>query len=414
MMDIQQFNNFKDKEHLTKSKFYSSSLTICLLLIPCLLTILYLPFAYPNAKKANIGIGLFSTGCGIIAIILNKNKLSILEEEIDRINKLNKKFSQYYSAKTDYELLEYFTPPEPPPIPEQNEDEELIESLLKNINFSESNQNQEMLDNPQSNELMPSNSLTIPNNNNLTFFDWNNFKNKDEYPNLAVIGKPGSGKSTLAQWLGAIFGGFTIAIAPHFKSGDFPTADLICGKGRNYGKDTIDVEPKLLSELLEKDSINCIEIIKSIHLTMTLRYKNDNYEDPKISPPITLILDEWNSYTTKGLSEYVGELIREARKVNIRLIFLCHESNAKAWGFEGRITELRKSINQIRLNTHALEEARIRLNNAKFNSANYEYWESVNKYLASSNRPCLIDESIAEVPNLSNWLSQPNPHQKVF
>jgi hypothetical protein len=269
--------------------------------------------------------------------------------------------------------------------------------------------------NPQQNLIDSQSNEVIPNNNNLTFFEWNNFKNKDEYPNLAIIGKPGSGKSSLAQWLGSIFSGFTIAIAPHWKSGDFPTADIICGKGRNYG-DEVEKEPLIsFQELLSgKHNPSCLGVIKTIHKEMTDRYQLDDYDNPQFSFPITLILDEYNSWAKKkGLNDYMGELLREARKVNIRIIILCHQFNVKPLGFEGE-GDIRKSINQIRLNSHATEEAKVRLNNAKFNSHNYLYWETINQELIKSKRPCLIDDILAEIPDLSNWLATPNPHQLVL
>ena len=88
--------------------------------------------------------------------------------------------------------------------------------------------------------------------------------------------------------------------------------------------------------------------------------------------------------------------------------------SSKTIRFRWRRRDIRKSINQIRLNSHATSEAKVRLNNAKFNSPNYNYWEEVNRILANSKRPCLIDDKLAQIPDLSNWLASPNPHQIVL
>jgi hypothetical protein len=290
-------------------------------------------------------------------------------------------------------------------------------TLLKNLNdqyYQNQLQPRYLPQNNYQDELVTEgeSSPLETNQHNINLFDWENFKNKDEFPNIAVIGKPGSGKSTLGQWLGAMFGGLTVAIAPHYQSGDFPTADLICGKGRNYGTE-IEKEPLILfDELLTgKHNLSCLGVIKSVHNEMTRRYQSPDYSNCEA---ITLILDEYNSYACKkGLSDYIGELLREARKVNIRLIFLCHQTNVKSWGIEGN-GDIRKSINQVNLVSHALDLAKTSLNNCKINSNNYYYWLEVIEILKGNKRACLVDDYLAEIPDLTNWLATPKPNQLVL
>lgn len=373
-------------------------------------------FIKQNIRVNWLTIGLISN---LIAGGLSKVRLPKIEEKIEELEKdsntheqnnrhLIMSSSNYY---LEQELSKVLNPPQP-----QQQDPFMAQLMQQamSIPIVGETQNDEIKIEPEKVADRPaSDSEQLPfETAGVTLFDWNNFKNGDEFPNIAVIGKPGSGKSTLGQWLSAMFGGLTVAIAPHYQTGDFPTADIICGKGRNYGTE-IEKEPLIpFNELLTgKHNLSCLGMIKSIHNEMTRRYQLPDYSNCEA---ITLILDEYNSYACKkGLSEYIGELLREARKVNIRLIFLCHQTNVKSWGIEGN-GDIRKSINQVNLVSHALELAKTSLNNCKINSNNYYYWSEVIEVLKANKRACLVDDYLAEIPDLTNWLATPNPNQLVL
>ena len=430
----------KDESKIKELNFYYNVLIIFLFSLTAYSFVYTLNPVNLNKSKARVNwltIGLISS---LISGGIAYKKLPEIERKVAEIEDDSKVFEQNnrqlaLSFANEYQQQQYSNLLNPPQPQQQSP---LMNSLMEQImsipivgekssesqetpsqtNFNSSqNQVQTITLNDQNYEATGTNfEVTFQNDSNLNYFDWNNFKNKDEFPNIAVLGKPGSGKSTLGQWLGAMLGGLTIAVAPHWKQGDFPTADIICGRGRNYGDD-IKTEPigENFNDILNgRINVSCVGMVKAIHQVMTYRYQLDDYENPKVNPPITLILDEYNSYACKkGLSEYMGELLREARKVNIRLIFLCHQFNVKALGIEGQ-GDIRKSINQINLTVHAKEVALTNLNKAKTNSKDFEYWTEVTNTLSNNNRACLVDNDIAIVPDLSTWLAQPNPNQRVL
>lgn len=163
-------------------------------------------------------------------------------------------------------------------------------------------------------------------------FDWSNLRNATTYPHLIIEGKTGQGKSTLTEHLCSLLGGKAIAVAPHWEPGDFPSADLIVGIGRDYGG-AIQSEPMVdWADILGGQVVSVTGFIKSLHAEMIQRYKSDRSN----CKPVNIILDEFNAYAKKdGVGDLIKELIREARKVKIRLILLCQGTEVKSLGIEG-------------------------------------------------------------------------------
>jgi len=248
-------------------------------------------------------------------------------------------------------------------------------------------------------------------------FDWQSLRNSRQYPHISIEDKTGGGKSTLAEYIGSLLGGRFIAIAPHYQSGDFQSASLIVGKGRNYGDeasvldaDLVELHFQFQDVLNGNKPVTVLEFLELVHAEMRYRYNLDNYKDTE---HLNIVLDEFNSYSSKkGVKDLFKELIREARKVNIRLIILCQGSEVKALGIEGE-GSLRENLTRIRLKTFALVYAKTQFNKYKEHSEDKVYWGKVINGLNNTNWSGLVEDNYAVIPNLSNW-SNNNTDQVIY
>lgn len=245
------------------------------------------------------------------------------------------------------------------------------------------------------------------------FFDWAELADENEYPHVAILNKTGGGKSTLAQWLAQQVGGKIYVVDPHYEPGSYAAADVIIGKGRNIGESADSYqtlydkkgEPVGYKGEVEIDQphelASCTQMINWLHREMEKRYQlraqgNSNFET------LNVILDEFSSYSKKeGVPQRFKELIREARKVKIRLYILIQGSQVGDLGLEGS-SDLRSNLTFIRLGKFAIEYVTVKLRNSNVKSAAYEHLSEVLAALKSVKRCALIEEDIpAEVPDLS-------------
>lgn len=241
-------------------------------------------------------------------------------------------------------------------------------------------------------------------------FNWQALSNRVDYPHISIEGKTGQGKSTLAEFLCTVLGGKVIAVAPHYEPGDFPTADLIVGAGRDYGQ-SVGKETLIdWGDILGGQVVSVVGCIKSLHQEMDQRYRGDR----NACEPINVILDEYNAYAKKdGLGELIKELIRESRKVQIRLFLLCHGTEVAALGIEGE-GSLRENLTRIRLGKFAKEFATTKVNRAKNNSPDHIQWLAVLESLKAEKRPALVEEEFAQIPTFDKASLPPNFQQRVL
>jgi len=188
-----------------------------------------------------------------------------------------------------------------------------------------------------------------------------------------ILGGTGSGKSTLATWLASQIEGDRIVIDPHASPGDWAGLPVI-GAGRNY-QAIADQMTKLLDQ-------------------MDVRYKQRS-AGKKHFPELVVIVDEYPAIAAsdecKEISKlWLKKLAREARKVSIKLIILTQGSEVKALGVEGE-GSLRECFNFVRLGKLATTHAKTLKDSALIES------------LTQSTRPCMIDECMAVLPDLSNY-----------
>jgi len=215
-----------------------------------------------------------------------------------------------------------------------------------------------------------------------------------EYPHIALLTKTGGGKSTLAQYICSLFPGITYALDPHYESGSYSTANHIIGAGRNYG---LSVEDE--SEVLTPDGSTTIaQFFGWLEREMNHRYQlGDNGMRVKY-PPINIICDEFGSYASiKGISPIFKTILREGRKVGIRFIICVHGQQVKSLGLEGE-SDLRECLTFIRLGVFATEFAEMNIRNSK--NGTLSRWEQVLGKLESFERPALVEELPAQIPNI--------------
>lgn len=221
--------------------------------------------------------------------------------------------------------------------------------------------------------------MMMPSNTELDadkYFEWIRFVTEsDKYPHAILEAETGGGKSTLATALVKYLGGVAIASNPHYKPGDFSEFTNYC-KGMNYGswkQDTIPehyLKDNESMELLFQDflddnlpfTVSCAHFFKIIHIEMKRRYKLrekgvENY------PFINIIADEFNetidelkqSKSAKDdewfkptFKQCFISILRQARKVGIRLIGLVQNAELEALDLKG-LGSVRKCFKRIRL-----------------------------------------------------------------
>ncbi|NET15702.1 MAG: hypothetical protein F6K08_24160 [Okeania sp. SIO1H6] len=208
------------------------------------------------------------------------------------------------------------------------------------------------------------------------YFEWIRFVTEsDKYPHAILEAETGGGKSTLATALVKYLGGEAIVSNPHYKPGDFSEFTNYC-KGMNYGSWKQDTIPEhylkdnesmetLFKDFIEDNlpfSVSCAHFFKIIHIEMKRRYKLrergiENY------PFVNVIADEFNetidelkqSKSAKDdewfkptFKQCFISILRQARKVNIRLIGLVQNAELEALDLKG-LGSVRKCFKRIRL-----------------------------------------------------------------
>ncbi|HEY9874470.1 MAG TPA: hypothetical protein V6D12_13600 [Candidatus Obscuribacterales bacterium] len=201
-------------------------------------------------------------------------------------------------------------------------------------------------------------------------FDWGSFRsNPDQFPHLMILGKTGSGKSMLAEWLLSQLGGKVTAVTPHRSPKDWQGIKVV-GGGRDF-----EAIAEFFTELAEEmgDRYRLYDVGKT-------DFEPWNIAIDEI--PAILAAPQCGDVPTQ-----LKELIREARKVKIRLVLLTQGAEVKALKVEGE-GSIRDSLTFVRLGNFAVDHARKLKDEALLN------------LVKSQKRPCLVDDQPATVPNL--------------
>jgi len=265
------------------------------------------------------------------------------------------------------------------------------------------------------------------------WFDWGAIeRDRTKYAHMLIANKTGGGKSTLAMALAKGFKSgneLAIAVAPHWQTGDFGTADLIVGSGRNYGVSAEEYEEKELKngdvkvtgevevpfrEILGGRRVTVCQFMRSLMNEMNERYQlvDGVYRSKAENRPyLTVFLDEYPAYATMpGVAECLKQLIRESRKVGIRLFILTQGTEVKTLGIEGE-GSIRENLTFIRLGEWAIAHAHQLLNQQKAGSETYNFWlHALNIFNESDKdgkplrRAAMIDDEPCIVPDLTDYL----------
>lgn len=190
---------------------------------------------------------------------------------------------------------------------------------------------------------------------------------------ILLEGETDSGKSTSSEYILSFLAGSTVVVDPHRKPGQWEGLPVI-GGGRNY--------------------LQIAQFFIALEKLMNERYKlRDKGLD--VGGVVNVLIDEYPAIAQsddckKIVPPVVKYLLREARKVGIRIILLSQGSEVKALGFEGE-GSIRKCFTRIRLAKFALEHAKAIKNEALYNE------------LKSLNYPYMIDDDFCVVPNLAGF-----------
>jgi DNA polymerase III delta prime subunit len=262
-------------------------------------------------------------------------------------------------------------------------------------------------------------------------FDWNELKDKrDEYPHLLLLGKTGAGKSILAENLCTRLGGKVLAVAPHYKRGDYANASIIIGAGRKVGESMLpysdepvkgksqDTDPELdFDDIVNKRvSASAAQFLNALLREMNRRYQlvdpetgepdeNGIYQSEFENAPVyNIILDETPILAQlPGWRSVFSKLIREARKVGLRLIVLTQGKEVKALGIEGE-GSIRESLTFIWLYPFVKDEAE-RILGSKKSDEHKAYWTQVIKMLSDNKYSCLVEDQFAFSPVTPQYLA---------
>ena len=194
-------------------------------------------------------------------------------------------------------------------------------------------------------------------------------------PHLMILGETGSGKSVLCKYFASELKIPCIALDPHASPNDWKGARVI-GQGRDYK--AIGQELALLVNLMD------------------IRYKQ---RDKGISQfaPLGVILDEFPAVASelgKDASSPVKLIVREARKINIKLILLAQGSEVRTLGIEGE-GSLRESFAVVSLGKFATDRAKGLKDKAMIEA------------IAQQSRPAMIDDSPSTIPTIPDSVSLP-------
>jgi len=264
-------------------------------------------------------------------------------------------------------------------------------------------------------------------------FDWQELVTKPNlYPHCLIIGASGGGKSTLAENLAGLLKGTTYGAIPHWQVGEFSSCKRIIGAENNVGngaafnkhqfnvKTPLDQWDNMLRVItvpqghdgivtwseIEEGTISptICQAFRALWFEMKRRLKLGDDGRFVSGEPINFICDEFNSLSDyPGLRDIWLDLVREARKVNIRLILIVQQNDVKSLGIEGQ-GAVRQSLCHIYVGTGA-EERAIEIMGLLSNDAHRAYWQATLSTMLSQEHKCIVDKYYAELPKPNQWVT---------
>lgn len=187
-------------------------------------------------------------------------------------------------------------------------------------------------------------------------------------PHVLVLGETGSGKSTLVKYLVSQAAAPSIVLDSHASPDDWQGMTVI-GMGRNY--------------------LAIGEAVSQLVNFMDSRYQARS-QGQKQFEPLLVLVDEFPAAAAnlgKSFTDNIMLLVREARKVSIRLIILSQGSEVKTLGIEGQ-GSIRECFAMIAIGKFATEKAKS-LKDAQ-----------IKQFIESAQYPAMLDDLPCELPKI--------------
>ena len=188
-------------------------------------------------------------------------------------------------------------------------------------------------------------------------------------PHMLLLGETNSGKSTLVKFLVSHASAPSLVLDSHAAPDDWQNMNVI-GIGRNYP--AIGDEVDRLVELM-----------------------NNRYEargnGQKQFDPLIVVLDEFPACVAnlgKSFTENIMLLVRESRKVSIKLIVLSQGSEVKSLGIEGQ-GSIRECFAMIAIGKFAIEKAKSLKD------------EQIKAFIDSAQYPAMLDDLPCQLPQIN-------------
>jgi hypothetical protein len=189
-------------------------------------------------------------------------------------------------------------------------------------------------------------------------------------PHILVLGETGSGKSTLVKFLVSHAIAPALVLDSHAAPDDWQTLNVI-GMGRDY-------------EAIGKE-------VERLVALMDARYEARKLGQKKFEPLI-VILDEFPACVAnlgKGFTEAIMLLVREARKIGIRLIVLSQGAEVKALGIEGQ-GSIRECFAIVSLGKFATDRAKSLKD------------EQIKAAIAAAQYPAMLEDLPCQLPTIDS------------
>jgi hypothetical protein len=187
-------------------------------------------------------------------------------------------------------------------------------------------------------------------------------------PHMMLLGETNSGKSTLVKFLVSHASAPSLVLDSHAAPDDWQNMNVI-GMGRNYP--AIAEEVDRLVKLMDK------------------RYEARG-KGQKQFEPLIVVLDEFPACVAnlpKSFAENIMLLVRESRKISIKLIVLSQGSEVKSLGIEGQ-GSIRECFAMIAIGKFATEKAKSMKD------------EQIKSFIDSAQYPAMLDELPCQLPQI--------------